>query len=67
MQQVFGPECRNPAHVRIDERIKQIFLDIHNELRNHQALGKNENFLLKPHVADMSTMVGEILNYHVFL
>lgn len=62
MQQAFRSECQDPSYVRIDDKLKQTFLDTHNKLRNHQALGENES-VLKPQVADMATMVSK-LNFH---
>lgn len=58
-QQVFGPECRDPIYIPVDENVKNAFLNSHNRLRNQQALGENDN-ILKPQVADMATMVSQV-------
>lgn len=54
--QVFGPDCRDPQYVLITESLKEKILATHNELRNTQAMGVNED-LLNHQVADMATMV----------
>lgn len=60
MQQIFGPECQDPIYIPIDENLKKVFLDTHNQLRNHQALGEKDNILM-PSIADMATIVSQVV------
>lgn len=57
--QVLGSDCKNPIHVRIDDKLRQVFLDTHNELRNKKALAEHGS-ILNTQAADMATMVGAL-------
>lgn len=56
LAQVFGQECEDPKYILIDEKLKEKFVDIHNELRNNFATG-NHHLEMKDQIADMATMV----------
>lgn len=59
--QVFASNCRNAKYIPITDEFKQLFIDVHNKLRNEQALGKTGHIFTKT-VADMASVVSIRLN-----
>lgn len=55
-KQKFGPDCRNPKHIPMDEILRRTILTRHNSQRNVLALGGADDFK-RPQAADMATMV----------
>lgn len=55
-EQKFSSNCKNAKYIPITNQMKQLFLDIHNKLRNDQALGKTGHIFTKT-ASDMATLV----------